>query len=157
MLDERQRRLIDQELGEIDALLDRSQNLLSVSDDETPPFERLAALSHILNSFYTGLERVFERITGQVDKSIPEGDRWHAELLGQVAKSTSNRIAVISKESRTRLREYMAFRHRSRHAYAHHLEWVPMQHLVEQLMDTWRRVHSDIQGFLAEGVNDSID
>ena len=148
MSDESLKRLIQRELREIDALLARSNELFKIADDEEPSFERLAALSQILISFYTGLERIFERIARHVDRSIPEGQRWHAELLRQVADSAPDREAVISEESRTRLRDYLAFRHRSRHAYAHHLEWRPMKNLVGQLTDTWKVVRPEVERFL---------
>ena len=148
MLDESLKRLIQRELREIDALLSRADELLNIAENEEPSFERLAALAQILTSFYSGLERIFERIARSVDSSIPEGQRWHSELLGQVAGPTPNREAVISVKSRTRLREYLAFRHRSRHTYAHHLEWRSMENLVGQLADTWKAVRSEIQRFL---------
>ncbi len=150
MLDERLRRLVDRELGEIDALLARSHDMLVTTSDDEPSFERLAALSQILTSFYTGLERIFERIIRHVDYVLPEGERWHAELLSQVARSTPDRPSVISEEARILLRDYLAFRHRSHHAYAHYLEWRPMEHLVVQLSDTWHLVCAEIQRFLEE-------
>lgn len=104
MLDERLKRLIERELEEIGALLVRSEGLLQIAEDGEPSFERLAALSQILNSFYTGLERIFERIAGHIDHVVPEGQRWHAELLVQIGHSTSDRPAVISEESRACVR-----------------------------------------------------
>mgnify|MGYP003973602427 FL=1 len=114
MLDEGQRRLVERELDEIDALVTKSSALTDVPKGEEPSFERLAALSQILNSFYTGLERVFDRIARQVDGASPAGERWHAELLSAMARPASHRPAVLSKECHARLREYLAFRHRSR-------------------------------------------
>ncbi|MDA0709894.1 MAG: hypothetical protein O3B73_06775 [bacterium] len=120
MLDDSLKRLITRELGEIHMLLERSDNLLKIDPDGEPTFERLAALSLVLISFYTGLERIFERIARRIDHSLPQGERWHTNLLLQVARPTNERIALISEETRLSLREYLAFRHHSRHAYAHH-------------------------------------
>ncbi len=50
------------ELEQINALLDKSSALIQIPTDVAPSFERLVALSAILSSFYTGLERIFERI-----------------------------------------------------------------------------------------------
>lgn len=148
MLDDSLKRLIDRELGEIHMLLDRSDNLLKTDPDTEPTFERLAALSQVLISFYTGLERIFERIARRIDHSLPQGERWHTDLLLQVARPTNERIALISEETRLSLREYLAFRHHSRHAYAHQLEWSRMKALVFQISDTWLQVHSEIQKFI---------
>ena len=70
MLDEALSRLVIRELEEIDALLGKSSPLLGTPVDAEPSFERIAALSAVLNSFYTGLERIFERIAKEVD-TIP--------------------------------------------------------------------------------------
>ena len=150
MLDEALRRLIIRELEEIDALLAKSSSLLETPINTEPSFERIAALSAILNSFYTGLERIFERIAKEIDTRKPEGERWHIELLNQLARQTESRPAVISEDSRQRLRDYLAFRHRSRHAYAHYLVWDSMAQLVAGTSQTWNIVHSEILQFVRQ-------
>jgi hypothetical protein len=150
MLDDSLKRLIDRELGEIHMLLERSDTLLQVDTDSEPTFERLAALSLVLISFYTGLERIFERVARRIDHSLPQGERWHTDLLLQVARPTDARSALISEETRLLLREYLAFRHHSRHAYAHHLAWSRMKDLVLQVSDTWDRVRSEIRRFIED-------
>ena len=150
MLDEALRRLIIRELEEVDALLAKSSPLLETPINTEPSFERIAALSAVLNSFYTGLERIFERIAKEVDTRKPEGERWHIELLKQVARQTEIRPAVISEDSRQRLRDYLAFRHRSRHAYAHYLVWDSMAQLVAGTSQTWNIVHSEILQFVRQ-------
>ena len=150
MLDEALRRLIIRELEEIDVLLAKSSLLLETPTDVEPSFERIAALSAVLNSFYTGLERIFERIAKEIDTRKLEGERWHIELLNQVARQTELRPAVISEDSRQRLRDYLAFRHRSRHAYAHYLVWDSMAQLVAGTSQTWNIVHSEILQFVRQ-------
>lgn len=71
MLDDSLKRLIDRELTVIHMLLERSGNLLNVDPNVEPTFERLAALSQVLISFYTGLERIFERVARRIDHSLP--------------------------------------------------------------------------------------
>ena len=148
MLDDRLKRLIDRELDEIQMLLERSDDLLKLGSEDEPTFERLAALSQVLISFYTGLERIFERVARRIDHALPQGERWHTDLLHQVARPTDERWALISEETRLSLREYLAFRHHSRHAYAHHLEWSRMKDLVLRVSDTWYEVRSEIQRFI---------
>lgn len=150
MLDDGLRRLIERELQEIHTLLERSDDLLDVEPDGEPTFERLAALSLVLISFYTGLERIFERIARRIDRSIPQGEHWHTDLLHQVARPTKERPALIYEKTRLLLREYLAFRHHSRHAYAHHLEWSRMRGLVLRLSDTWNLVRLEIQEFIGD-------
>ena len=148
MLDDRLKRLIEQELKEIRTLLERSETILKTDPDKAPSFERLAALSLVLTAFYTGLERIFERVARHIDYSIPQGEHWHTDLLHQIAQPTDERTALISEETRLFLREYLAFRHHSRHSYAHYLEWPRMRHLVLQLSEIWDRTRSEINGFI---------
>jgi hypothetical protein len=149
MWDDALTRLITKELQEIEALLGRSSVVLSTPSAPEPSFERLAALAHVITSFYTGIERIFERIARRCDGGLPSGDRWHLELLIQVAQATVSRPALISEASRHALREYLAFRHRSRHAYSHHLEWAAMEPLVARVPQTWDRVRAEVEGFVA--------
>ena len=100
MLDDSLKRLIGRELNEIQTLLGRSNDLLKVDPDGEPTFERLAALSQVLISFYTGLERIFERVARRIDYSLPQGERWHMDLLHQVSRPTDERLELISEETR---------------------------------------------------------
>lgn len=38
-----------------------------------------------LHGFYSGLERVFEKIAALVDENVPAGANWHQELLKQMS------------------------------------------------------------------------
>jgi len=86
--------LVVREVEELDGLLRSSSDLLATPVVADPSFERLAALSTVLTSFYTGLERIFERMAAQLDPVQPEGDHWHIELLSQVARPAENRPAI---------------------------------------------------------------
>ena len=122
--------------------------MLETPVDSEPSFERLAALTTVLDSFYNSLERIFEDIVKEYDSTQPEGGRWHTELLNQVAGQTGPRPALLSEESRQRLRNYLAFRHRSRHSSVNSLAWDPMAHLVADLPQTWNTVRAEILKFL---------
>ena len=150
MSDDARGRLIGRQLEDIDALLERSSSLLETPVDSEPSFERLAALTTVLDSFYNSLERIFGDIVKEYDPTQPEGGRWHTELLNQVAGQTETRPALISEESRQRLRDYLAFRHRSRHSSANYLAWDPMAQLVADVPLTWNAVRAEILRFLQE-------
>lgn len=38
-----------------------------------------------LHGFYSGLERVFEKVASTIDGSVPSAANWHRELLNQMA------------------------------------------------------------------------
>jgi hypothetical protein len=151
MLDDSLRRLIDREVHESDALLEMSKDIREIDAGSEPGFERLAALSQVLNSFYTAVERILMRILEGEGEGLPTGERWHAELLIVAGAAQQTRPAVPSEDLQPLLQEYLAFRHRSRHAYVHHLEWTRMAHLVAGLPDCWHRVRKDIRAYLRDG------
>jgi len=41
-----------------------------------------------LHSFYNGLENIFKLIAKKIDEQNPTSERWHIELLDQMAKTT---------------------------------------------------------------------
>ena len=76
-----------------------------------------AALS--MHDFYTGLERVFQVIAQQIDRSVPEGRDWHRELLRQMSLDVPNVRPLVLPADMTRcLDEYLRFRHVVRNVYA---------------------------------------
>jgi hypothetical protein len=141
MWDEAFGQLIVAEPEQINALLNKSAALIRTPTSVERSF---------LCSFYTGLERIFECIVKDIDGRQPKGERWHAELLDQVAHRTNRRPAVISEDSRQRLSEYLAFRHLSRHVYVHDLVWDRMAHLVAAISQTWDIVRAEILQFVYE-------
>jgi hypothetical protein len=78
----------------------------------------MALAAWALHGWYTALETLLERVARQIDCDVPEGDRWHRELLSQmVAEVPGLRPSVIPREERASLESLLAFRHFVRHAY----------------------------------------
>ena len=90
----------------------------------------------IMHDFYNGVERIFERIAVQVDGHLPAGERWHQDLLEQMAQPRPGvRGAVVDEQLAARLLEHLKFRPRFRHTYGPELEWEKMRPLAEELGD----------------------
>jgi hypothetical protein len=90
------------------------ERLTATPDD--PAALALAAVA--LHGWYTGLESILERIARQLDREVPEGDRWHRELLAQASAEIPRvRPPVLPREVVPELRELLSFRHFFRHAY----------------------------------------
>lgn len=84
-----------------------------------------------LHGFYSGLERIFERIATVVDGSKPTGENWHQVLLEQMtAEVFSVRPAVISDATREQLDAYRGFRHIVRNVYTFHFDPAKVGKLV---------------------------
>ena len=157
MLDDRLKRQIMEELVELDQLLRRYANLVKGAREDDPELERITALGAVLHSFYSGLEKIFERVAKRVDGKLPDGDRWHTDLLIQMSKATGQRSPVISEKTCTVLQGYLAYRHYFRHSYPHSLEWPRMIQLVMQLHDTWRHTRGELEAFVSQEEGHEID
>ena len=118
------------ELDLLEHLADSHETLLVKVRRIEPDSIELSALSAFLHAFYTGIENIFKRIALEIDKSLPAGERWHADLLSQMARPFAERPAVISGELCIQLGKYMEFRRVFRHAYTFELKWAKMADLV---------------------------
>ena len=82
----------------------------------------LGSVAFDLQSFYQGVERVFEIISKSIDQSVPDGEKWHKMLLEQMTKKIPGiRPAVISTETREALDQFRMFRHLAHNIYSFNL------------------------------------
>ena len=71
-----------------------------------------------LASLYDGMERLWRNIAERIDRTVPTGDRWHAELLRQMSLDIRGvRPPVLREETCNILDELRRFRHFVRPAY----------------------------------------
>src|SRR5437867_2274422 len=102
-----------------------------------------------LHQFYTGCERILERIAVTVDGSFPGGAFSHANLLAQMARELPGiRPAVLHETLWLRLQDYLAFRHFFRHAYGYTLEWAKLRPLVAGMSAIFADLHGQLITFL---------
>jgi len=101
-----------------------------------------------LHGFYSGLERIFEKIAASVDGSVPEGANWHQELLNQMSlEITGIRPAVISLDLKDKLEEYRGFRHVVRNVYTYHLSPEKIKPLVDKVQDIFKKSEKELSTF----------
>ena len=110
----------------------------------------LRAGGSILQDFYNGAERFFERIARIVDGHVPSDEHWHRTLLAQMAAPyPDRRPAVISAAIRDDLDRYLRFRHLFRNIYGPDLDWSSMVGLLHTLDDTHRGLAAELGAFCA--------
>jgi DNA-directed RNA polymerase sigma subunit (sigma70/sigma32) len=103
--------------------LNNEMKALLAKTEKEPTFMEIRAAANILHDFYSGVERIFERIAVSIDKHMPKGENWHIELLLQMAKPFGNiRGPVISENLFEKLQEYLKFCHLFRHMYGFELK-----------------------------------
>ena len=94
----------------------------------------LGSVAFDLQGFYQGVERVFEIVAKSIDRSLPDGEKWHKMLLEQMTNEIPGiRPAVISMETREALDNFRMFRHLAHNIYTFNLVPGRIKVLVESL------------------------
>lgn len=101
-----------------------------------------------LHAAYNGLEVWFESIARTVDQHRPQGERWHQELLSQMAKPIEDvRPAVISYDSCQMLSNYCRFRHVVRHTYPIEIKISPVKEHLDYAVPTFEQAKAELLAF----------
>ena len=115
---------IRQETAELSTIIARAERACRVArqgGEDSDLYVDAMALN--LHDFYSGLERIFRQIATTVDRSIPSGQEWHRDLLGQMCVDVPNiRPTVLTRDTCDALDEFMSFRHVVRNVYAFQLD-----------------------------------
>ncbi len=78
---------------------------------------------------------------------MPSSDRWHKELLRQMAAPTSTRPAVITAGLVETLAEFLVFRHLFRGASIVLMRWDKLSTLVAKVDPTYLEVTRELEVF----------
>lgn len=140
-------RILD-ELSELERVVQRIQEgwrkAQYLSDDLY-----LDSVALNLQGFYNGIENIFRLIATTIDKSMPQGDEWHKELLDQMAMEMPNlRPALISDNIREALDEYRGFRHVARNIYSFKLNVKKMKPLIDDIPSIFENIRSEFLTFV---------
>lgn len=140
---------IEQELGRMGDLVVEAGPLAEPAFTPSSSLD-LRAGGSILQNFYNGTERTFQRIARIVDEHVPSGDHWHRTLLAQMAAPyPDRRPPVISAVTREGFVRYLGFRHLFRNIYGPDLDWSSMVGLLQALGDTHRGLSAELGAFCA--------
>jgi hypothetical protein len=131
-------------LGPIVGRVERAWKAAAANNDEL--YYDSVALN--IHSFYSGIERVLEKIAYAVEGSLPQGVNWHQELLDQMALEIPNvRPAVISSKTREQLDPYRGFRHVVRNVYTYHISPDKMKPLAKGIRPVFKQVEKELAAF----------
>lgn len=120
-------KLIIKEIALLEILLKKAQSY------EIDEIDCRAAAS-CLHSTYSGYEKIFLMIAKDKGVSLKSDQRWHKNLLDQVAS------LLFDEKQLEQLNKLLGFRHFFRHAYSFSLKWENMEPLIKMLLN---EVHSD--------------
>jgi predicted nucleotidyltransferase len=118
-----------------------------------PEIALTPALASYIADFYTGCERISERVAVTFDDGLPRSDNWHQELLKQVAEwGGDNRPPLWSGSLLLELDEYRKFRHLARHIYNIELKLDKVLALAQNVQPVLTKIKQAISLF-----NDWLD
>jgi hypothetical protein len=115
---------------------------------EVPDEFAIRALASYVDDFYKGCERLCERVAVALDGGLPQGERWHQVLLGQMGEPGGHgRPPLFGGALLLDLDEYRRFRHRVRHIYGYELEAERVLTLGRGVKSLRERVKTSIADF----------
>ena len=167
-----QRQLIPIEKGEI-YKVDRSELIQRISDERSKIEETLKKIEERLEKIkkapveyreeiettiaknlvdcYRGMENIFRRIALDVDLHIPDGSRWHKELLTQMTEpQAERRPSVISQETFEALEELLEFRHVFNNIYGEELVYEQTERNAYQVGELFNALSKELDAFIAD-------
>ena len=97
---------------------------------------------------YRGMENIFRRIALDVDLRIPDGSRWHKELLTQMAAPQAERQPVISQETFETLEELLEFRHVFNNIYGEELVYEQTERNAKQVGELFNTLSKELDVFI---------
>jgi hypothetical protein len=147
---------ISKELNELERVVERCLDIWDQSESSGDD-RYLDGVALNLQSFYTGLERIFHLIVAEVDQSVPSGPAWHQALLRQAATPIPQlRPAIITDVTRDSLDRYRGFRHVIRSVYVFQLDKDQIRPLVRAMREVFANVQSELLHF-AETISQVSD
>lgn len=118
--------------------------------ETTPKILLTPALASYTEDFYSGCERLSERVAVTFDQGLPKGSNWHEALLAQVSVTGGqNRPPLWSEPLLTTLGKYRSFRHRVRHLYNIDLDDEKVLSLASAVPETFEEVKQSVAAFSA--------
>lgn len=139
---------IEDELAAMERMVEMASRFVATAPTRPSELE-LAGLGKHVHDFYTGAERIFERIAVRLSEPLPSGERWHVELLDRMQREIpGRRPAVIDQVLGARLLDYLQFRHRFRHIYGPDLDWDRLRPRVEGMPEVLRMLRDQLDRFL---------
>ena len=95
-----------------------------------------------------GVENIFKRIALDVDVDMPQGERWHKQLLEQMAAPKAERPPVISESTFELLQEFLAFSHVYNNIYDEELEYEKTEENAKRVGDLFTMFSEELDTFI---------
>ncbi len=98
---------------------------------------------------YRGMENIFKHIAIDVDLHMPDGSRWHKELLTQMVEEQDERPPIISNETYESLQDLLEFRHVFYNIYGRQLIYEKTEQNALHIGLLFERFSNELDTFIA--------
>ncbi len=138
---------IDRGMAQVERLLEESRgDLRGVGG--IPSRLEVRGVASVLHDFYSGVERVFERIALELDGELPRGGDWHSQLLNRMEEEVEGvRPRVLTPRLAERLRPFLRFRHLFLNICGGQLRWERSTGLLAEADEVWPLLEQQMQEF----------
>jgi len=147
-LDRKVKIKIEHEISRIEKQISDAKPLLDLCKIKEPDFIEITAAAQILHSFYNGVESVVVLIFKGSGVSLPNDIRWHKTLFEMTFGNNSKNINILSDDIKSKMQNYLSYRHFIRHSYSSELKWDEMKLLINELEETWSVIKDDFEKFI---------
>lgn len=138
---------IDREMSQVEHLLEESRRDLS-GVGEVPSRLEVRGVGSVLHDFYSGVERIFERIAVELDGELPRGADWHRQLLNRMEEEVEGvRPRVLTPDLAERLRPFLRFRDLFWNIGGGQLHWERSTGLLSEADEVWPLFQQQMEGF----------
>lgn len=117
------------ELAQLDSQVESVTDAL---ERATHSPEHASHLGYLLHGFYNGFEKCLRFVLEIEGKSVPRGDRSHANLLAEFESTLGDTFGDV--------KELLGFRHRFRNSYAGVLDYRTVQSLAGKVPLLWAKL-----------------
>lgn len=102
-----------------------------------------------LHNYYTGCERIFQKVAEDINGGVARSLDWHKRLLNIMSLNIENiRPPVILKATAKELEDFLAFRHVVRNIYGFEIDPERLDGLIKKIKRTQNGFKRDIEKFL---------
>lgn len=103
----------------------------------------------IMHDFYNLCERIFKKISIEINGGYEDTEKWHKNLLYRMTIPIENlRPRVISDELAADLDEFLAFRHLFRNIYGFELKGDRIDYLSKKFLKVSEMFGKEISNFI---------
>jgi hypothetical protein len=114
-------------------------------------FNNRRILGSIFHDFYNCCERIFRKISTDINGGFGQTESWHKELLYRMTISIRDiRPRVISEELASELDDYLSFRHIFRNIYGFELKGSRLDRLSDKFREVSQKFKKEIIKFIKE-------